>query len=51
MYHIQYQNEKIPVETVPQTSLLFGHLGEPIKYNFNIFTYLILDLTYSSNMH
>jgi len=38
MYYIQYRNEGIPAEIVPQTSLSSGYLAEPIKNNFNVFT-------------
>jgi len=51
MYYIQYQDDGILVQIVPQTNLLLGYLGEPIKNNFNVFTLLILDLTHSSNMY
>jgi len=51
MSYIQYQDDGIPVQILPQTNLLLGHLGEPIENNFNVFTLLILDSTHSSNVH
>jgi len=38
MYYIQYRNEGIPAEIVPQTCPSSGYLGETIENNLNVFT-------------
>jgi len=52
MYYIQYQDDGILVQIVPQTNLLLGYLGEPIENIILMyFILLILDITHSSNMY